>query len=488
MSTVPSTSTGQSGQSGQSGQTGQQSVPPALTAVALATLLVGVVLPTVDFFIVNVTLPTMARDLDASEGMLELVVAGYGVAYAVLLVAGGRIGDARGRRRVFVWGMAAFTVTSLLCGLAPTIGTLVAARVLQGAAAAMMAPQVLSTIQATGDSSSRARALGWLGATGGLSGVVGQIVGGAMVSADVGGSGWRPVFWVNVPVGLMGMWMAVRHVPETRSPRPATPDRAGSLVLALALGALLVPLTEGRAVGWPGWSWALLAAVPLLVCGFVVAERRLERAERSPLVPPLLLRVPSLRQGLTLLFALFATFGGFMFVFTLLIQDGLGFSPVHAGLALAPMGTGFLVASLQMARLVQRHGRTVITVGALLQLAGLLGLGLTFVTAWPAVHSAVLVVPLAVLGLGQGLTMPAAMRLALSEVPLHAAGAAAGVLTTTNQVALAVGVASLGSLFLTLSAPTDLGIYHAFLVVLSIRSLAAVCVGLGSRRLPGSAH
>jgi MFS family permease len=479
MRTDPSTSTVPAG------QPSQQSIPPALTAVALATLLVGVALPTVDFFIVNVTLPTMARDLDASEGMLELVVAGYGVAYAVLLVAGGRIGDARGRRRMFMWGMAAFTVTSLLCGLAPTIGTLVAARILQGAAAAMMAPQALSTIQATGDPSSRARALGWLGATGGLSGVVGQIAGGALVSADLGGSGWRPVFWVNLPIGLVGIWLAMHHVPETRSPRPATPDRAGSLVLTLALGALLVPLTEGRAVGWPGWSWALLAAVPVLAGGFVITEGRLERGTGAPLVPPSLLRVPSLRQGLTLLFALFSTFGGFMFVCTLLIQEGLGFSPVHAGMALAPMGAGFLVSSLQMARLVERHGRTVITVGAILQLTGLVGLALTFAAAWPAVHSAALLAPLAVLGLGQGLTMPAAMRLALSDVPLHSAGTAAGMLTTTNQVALAVGVATIGSLFLTLSTPQHLGICHAFLVVLGIQSLVALAVGLGSRRLPG---
>jgi MFS family permease len=210
----------------------------------------------------------MARDLGASDGLLELVIAGYAVAYAVLLVSCGRVGDARGRRRLFVWGMTAFTATSLLCGLAPTIELLVGARVLQGAAAALMVPQVLSTIQATGDSASRARALGWVGAAGGLSAVLGQVVGGALVSADLAGAGWRPVFLVNVPLGVLGTWLATRHVPETRSPRPTPPDRAGSLVLALAVLALLVPLTEGRAVGWPGWSWALLAAAPVAAPAF----------------------------------------------------------------------------------------------------------------------------------------------------------------------------------------------------------------------------
>jgi len=155
----------------------------------------------VDFFIVNVALPTMARDLHASTALLELVVAGYATAYAVLLVVGGRLGDARGRRRTFLTGMTAFTITSLLCGLAPTATTLVVARVLQGASAALMVPQTLSTIQATGDADSRARALGWFGATGGLAAVTGQVLGGLLVAANLDGTGWRPIFLVNVPIG-----------------------------------------------------------------------------------------------------------------------------------------------------------------------------------------------------------------------------------------------------------------------------------------------
>jgi predicted MFS family arabinose efflux permease len=309
-----------------------------------------------------------------------------------------------------------------------------------------------------------------------------------MVSADLAGSGWRPIFWVNVPIGVLGIWSAVRHLPETRSPRPASPDRAGSVVLALAVLALLVPLTEGRALGWPWWSWVLLGTAPALATGFVLVERRLERTSGSPLVPPSLLRVPSLRQGLTLLLALFTTFGAFMFVYALVFQVGLGFSPVDAGLALAPMAIGFLVSSLQMARLVARHGRTVVTVGAVVQLVGIGALVLSLVLTWPAVRAQDVAAPFALMGLGQGLMMPSAMRLALSDVPLQAAGVAAGVLTTTQQVALALGVATIGSLFLTLSAPTHLGMGDAFLVVLSIQSLAAVAVAVGSRRLPGPAR
>src|ERR687886_2478042 len=222
----------------------------------------------IDFFIVNVALPSMAADLDASTAVLELVVSGYATAYAVLLVVGGRLGDAFGRRRLFLTGMAAFTLTSLLCGLAATAPALVAARVLQGAAAALLVPQTLATIQATGTAASRARAVGWFGATGGIAAVVGQVLGGVLVSADVAGSSWRPIFLVNVPIGLAGLVLGRTLVPETRSPLAARPDLPGTVLLAGAVVAVLLPLTQGRAEGWPAWSVVLLASAPLWAAAF----------------------------------------------------------------------------------------------------------------------------------------------------------------------------------------------------------------------------
>jgi MFS family permease len=201
-------------------------------------------------------------------------------------------------------------------------------------------------------------------------------------------------------------------------------------------------------------------------------------------VPPSLLRVPSLRQGLTLVVALYTTFGAFMFVYALAVQGGLGFSAVRAGLVLSPMATGYLVSSLQMARLVERYGGAVVTAGALLQLAGLGLLASVLGWSWPHVSGRALLAPLALMGLGQGLMMPAAMRLALSDVPLHLAGAGGGVLTTTQQVSLACGVAAIGSLFLTLSSASRLGTRDAFLTVVCLQALVAVGVALGSRRLP----
>ena len=456
---------------------------PALTPAGLATVLVGVLLPMLDFFIVNVALPTMAVDLHASSAVLELVISGYATAYAVLLVVGGRLGDSRGRRRMFLTGVALFSLTSLLCGLAPNAGMLVAARILQGAAAAMLVPQTLSTIQATGDMTSRARALGWFGATGGIAAVVGQVLGGLLVSANIAGSSWRPIFLVNVPVGVVGWLLARRHVPETRSPRPSRPDVLGTALLAATVVAVLVPLTEGRALGWPLWSIAVLVSAPLWATAFVAVERGLERRGRLPLVPPSVMRHRSMRIGLLLAGPFFAGFGTFMFVYALIVQDRLHYSPLVAGLALAPLAGTFLLASLLMARLVVRFGRTVITAGALIQLAGLALLVLTWEAAWPAVGAAQMVAALLVMGFGQGLVMPPLIRVVLSEVPVAEAGVGSGVLTTTQQVSLAVGVATLGTLFVTLEQPGRLGVLHAGVLILGVQAAIAIGIAVASRRL-----
>jgi EmrB/QacA subfamily drug resistance transporter len=455
-----------------------------LSPLALMTVLLGVLLPMVDFFIVNVALPTMATDLKASSATLELVVSGYATTYAVFLVIGGRLGDARGRRRVFVAGIAAFTVASLLCGLAPSAGWLVAARILQGAAAALVVPQTLSTIQATGDGLSRARALGWFGATGGLAAVAGQAFGGWLISADIAGSGWRLIFLVNVPIGLVGIVLALRYVPETRAVRVARPDLIGAAVLAAAVVSLLLPLTEGQALGWPWWSWLLLVTSPGWVVAFAVIERRRERSGRDPLVPPSLLRHRSMRRGLALAAPFFAAFGAFMFVYALTAQGALGYSPVKAGLTLVPMAGAFLLASLQTARLVVRHGRTVITAGASLQLAGLLLLIWTLEDTWPHTSPWALLPAFTVMGFGQGLTMPSLIRVVLSEVPLQSAGAGSGVFTTMQQLALAIGVASLGTLFVSLSATSHLGVLHAAVLVVGVQAVIALGVAIGSRLLP----
>ncbi|WP_370257614.1 MFS transporter [Streptomyces sp. V4I8] len=456
--------------------------PPSLGGLGLFTVLLGAALPLIDFFIVNVALPTIGHDLAASEAVLELVVAGYGLAYAVLLVLGGRLGDLFGRRRLFLGGMAAFGLTSLACGLAPTAWTLVAARVAQGAASAAMLPQVLATIQAATGGRRRAKAMGLYGATAGLSMVAGQILGGVLVAADIAGTGWRSVFLVNVPVVLVGLFLAARAVPETRSQRPEPVDGPGTVLLALSLLTLLAPLTEGRAAGWPLWTWLSLAAFPFVAAAFYVVERRADRAGRTPLVPPSLFELVSLRRGLVMIVPFSIGFSGFMFVIAVALQQGAGLGPVAAGLALVPMAVVFFFVSLAGPRLVARYGTRVVPAGAAIQGVGVALMALAAWRSWPDFGFVELLPGAAIAGAGQALQLPVVFRIVLSEVPTARAGVGGGVMITTQQSSLALGVATLGTLFLSLVP--GLGMRDALVTTLLVQLAGVALTGLLSLRLP----
>ncbi|MEU8852393.1 MFS transporter [Streptomyces sp. NPDC048564] len=456
--------------------------PPSLGGLGLFTVLLGAALPLIDFFIVNVALPTIGHDLAASEAVLELVVAGYGLAYAVLLVLGGRLGDLFGRRRLFLGGMAAFGLTSLACGLAPSAWTLVAARVAQGAASAAMLPQVLATIQSATSGQRRAKAMGLYGATAGLSMVAGQILGGVLVAADIAGTGWRSVFLVNVPVVLVGLFLASRAVPETRSQRPEPLDGPGTVLLAVSLLALLAPLTEGRAAGWPLWTWLSLAAFPFAAGAFYAVERRADRAGRTPLVPPSLFELTSLRRGLIMIVPFSIGFSGFMFVIAVALQQGAGLGPVAAGLALVPMAVVFFFVSLAGPRLVARYGTRVVTAGAVIQGVGVALMAVAAWRFWPDFGFVELLPGAAIAGAGQALQLPVIFRIVLSEVPTARAGVGSGVMITTQQSSLALGVATLGTLFLSLSSTVGMG--DALVTTLLVQLAGVALTGLLSLRLP----
>ncbi|MCG0286174.1 MFS transporter [Streptomyces sp. PSAA01] len=453
-----------------------------MSPLGLFTVLLGAALPLIDFFIVNVALPTMDHDLHAGPAVLELVVAGYGVAYAVLLVLGGRLGDTFGRRRLFLAGMAAFGLTSLACGLAPDAWSLVGARVAQGASAALMLPQVLATIHSSTSGTRRARALSMYGATAGLSMVAGQILGGVLVAADIAGTGWRAVFLVNVPVAVIGLILAVRTVPETRSNRPAPVDVPGTVLLALSLITLMVPLTEGRAAGWPLWTWLALGAFPFVAAAFYVVERRADRAGGTPLLPPSLFALSGLRRGLPMVVPFSIGFGGFMFVIAVALQQGLRYGPVEAGLALAPMATTFFVASLMGPRLVGRFGSRVVTAGGLIQAVGIAMLMVAVWRDWQGLSLAGLLPGVALAGFGQGLQLPVLIRIVLADVPSERAGVGSGVMVTTQQSALALGVATLGTLFLSLEPSMGMG--DALVITLAAQLAAIALTLLLSLRLP----
>ncbi|MEV0114537.1 MFS transporter [Streptomyces sp. NPDC050844] len=459
------------------------SAPTALTPLGLITVLLGASLSSIDFFIVNVALPSIQRDLHASPATLEMVVAGYAVAYAVLLVLGGRLGDAYGRRKLFLWGVAAFGVTSLACGLAPGAWWLVGARVAQGAASALMLPQVLATIHATTRGERRARAVAMYGSVSGLAVVLGQVLGGVLVAADVAGTGWRMAFLVNVPVAVAALVCAVRAVPDSRAEQPRRSDVGGTVLFGASLTALLLPLSEGRAAGWPLWSVALLAAAPLLAAAFAYVERRAERTGGSPLLPPSLLREPGVRKGLVLGVPIFVGFSGWLFVTAVTLQQGLHYSALKAGLTLVPMGVTQFATSMLAPRLVARLGSRAMTACALVHGAGLVVLALTVLsTPWSGVSPLALAPGLALCGLGQGVQLALYYRIVLAAVPAARAGAGSGLAATVQQACLAVGVATLGSLFLALVP--DLGMRNAFAIVLTAQLAGLIGLALLSLRLP----
>ncbi len=454
-----------------------------LGPIGLLVLLCGAFLPILDFFIVNVALPTMNSTLHASAATLELVVAGYGTAYALMLVVGGRLGDAIGRRRMFVLGLAGFTITSLACGIAPNIEVLIAARILQGLSAAMSQPQVLATFQSSLEGKRRARAISLYAGAGGIGASLGQLLGGVLIQANIAGSSWRPIFLVNVPIGVFALLLTRRFVPATRSPSPAGVDLPGTGLLGLAIVALLIPLTEGRALGWPAWIWIVMAVAPFAAWAFIRVEKRGERAGETPLIPPSLMRLKSLRSGLSLAAMFFFGFGAFMFVFALTVQDGLHEGALHSGLVITPMAVAFFLGSLAAPRLLARMGRWLIALGLSLQAIGLVSLVIVLLAQWPHVHALAWLPGLAVAGVGQSFAFVSFFRIVLSEVPPRLAGIGSGVLVTVQQGAIALGVASLGTLYFTLA---ETSVKNAFAVVILVQAGIALVIAITSTRLRGS--
>ncbi|QNS06360.1 MFS transporter [Streptomyces xanthii] len=416
----------------------------------LAVALTATFMASFDLFVVNVATEALRTDLRASDAALELVVAGYALAYAAGLITGGRLGDRFGYRRMFVTGMLAFTVTSLLCGLAQDAGQLVAARLAQGLAAAVMVPQVLSLVTARYPAEHRGRATAWYGATAGLGSIAGQLLGGVLLQADVFGLGWRSVFLVNVPVGAAAALLAFRALPALSGARRGF-DGPGALGVTLFLALLLIPATLGREAGWPVWTWLCLAAAVPAGWATWRRQRALRARGGEPVLDPALLRN---RPYVTLLVAvgLFQTyFGGYMFALALLLQSDLGLGPFTAALVFLPQAVLFSAGALASGRLTARFGSRSPLLGGVLVLAGLTLLaGLLALSDSPG--AAALLPALALNGLGNGLLLPPLIGAALSRVAPTSAGAASGLLNTAQQAAGSLGVALLGALWFTWGA------------------------------------
>jgi EmrB/QacA subfamily drug resistance transporter len=412
----------------------------------LPVLFAPVFMVLLDVFIVNVTAPSLQAELGASESDVQWVVAAYLLTYAISLITGGRLGDVFGRRRLFRLGVAGFTIASVLCAAAPNPTTLIAARLLQGFAGAAMWPQVLSIIQVELAPHERPRAFGIQGLVSGLAAIAGQIVGGGLIALDLFGLGWRSVFLINIPVGLVALLVSGRVISESRSQTARRLDLPGVALGSLALVLGMVPLVEGRELGWPVWAFAALAAALPAAALFVAVERRIAARGGSPLVELRLLEAPSFRIGVLSAMILYGVISFFLLL-SIYLQDGLGLSAIDSGLAFTPLAVAFVASSLGGPRLEERRREHLPQAGATLAAMGLLATIAVVRSSVGGSVSAELLGALVMIGAGMGMAIPGLINLSLRAVPPSDAGAASGMLATCQQIGNALGVALVGTIF-----------------------------------------
>jgi len=415
--------------------------------LALPIILAGTFMVILDFFIVNVAIPSLQREMHASVAAIQFVVAGYGLGLAAGLITAGRLGDLYGRRRLFALGLALFTLTSAASGLAPTPELLVLARVAQGLAAALLSPQVLALLGLVYTGAERARAFILYGVTLGLAAASGQLIGGLLIQADVAGLGWRACFLINVPLGGAALLLTPRLIPESRAEGRERLDLVGAMLVTLGVVALVLPLIEGRAQGWPLWTWLCLAATAPLLLAFGAYQRRLAAHGRAPLIDPALCGERSFTLGLLTVLVFYAGVASFFLVLALYLQQGRGLAPLASGVTFTTLALGFCATSLGGGRLIRRLGRQALAVGALGMAAGLALLGVTVAHVGVGGPVALLAPALLVYGAGMGLVMAPLISTVVAGLPPRHAGAAAGMLTTMQQVGNALGVALIGLIF-----------------------------------------
>jgi MFS family permease len=437
--------------------------------LAAAVLIVGALMDMIDLTIVNVALPTIRRDLHAGATQLEWVVSGYMLAFAAALIIAGSLGDLFGRKRIFLTGVGLFGVASLGAGLAQSPGQLIAFRVIQGLAAAAMAPQVLATFRTMFGPKERGQAFGLYGAMLGFASAIGLVLGGVLTEASLFGWSWRSVFFVNVPIAVIALAAGLKFIPESRDQAARRPDLLGGALLAGSLVAIVYPLLEGRDLGWPWWTWPLLAAGAAGLAVLCIRESRRTRrpsaATRAgatepaasqpagrrravaPLVRPQLFRIPAFAAGLGLQLAFSAGLQGFFLTFALWLQAGEHFSPLRAGLTAIAFSAGSFILAPVAVPLAQRYGRAVLAIGGVLMAAGAAGVvaGAAHVTVagtpWPIVPG------LVVAGLGLSLLVIPLVNVVLAAVPAEVAGGASGLFSTAQQLGGAIGVAVIGTVF-----------------------------------------
>jgi len=415
--------------------------------LTLTILLLAAFMNLLDVSIVNIAIPSIQRNLHASYADVQWALAGYTLAYALVLITGGRLGDIFGRKRLFLIGVIGFTIMSALCGAAQSPSMLIASRVVQGAMGAIMVPQVLAVIQVIFPPAERIKALAGFGVTAGLGTVSGPLIGGLLIQHNLFGLDWRPIFLINVPVGVLAVAAAAVLVRESRAPKPPKLDLIGVGLISAALLLLLYPLVQGRQLGWPGWTFVAMAASAPMFALFAWYEQVKARRDASPLVPLRLFGERGFSAGMAVAVTFFLGIASFGLVLTLFLQLGLGFTPLHAGLTFLPFSLGVLVSSAAAARLAPRFGRGVTMAGALIIAGGMAALIADVHHYGPAVTTWDLVPGLVAAGLGLGAVIAPLADIVLARVPRQDAGAASGVFNTGLQLGNSIGIAVIGVIF-----------------------------------------
>jgi EmrB/QacA subfamily drug resistance transporter len=415
--------------------------------LAAIVMIVGALMDMIDVTIVNVALPTIRLDLHASATQLEWVVSGYMLAFAAGLIISGNLGDLLGRKRIFLLGVGLFGAASLCAGIAATGAELITARVVQGVAAAAMAPQVLATFRAIFAAQERGKAFGIYGAMLGFASAVGLVLGGVLTEANLFGWSWRSVFFINVPVAACALIAGLRLVPETRDPAARRPNVPGALLLAGSMIAIVYPLLEGRQLGWPAWVWPVLVAGLAGLCVLGVLERGRRGRRFAPLMRAGLFRIPAFAAGLGIQLAFAAGMQGFFLAFALWLQIGQHYSPLKAGLTAVAFSVGSFIGAPAAVPLAQRYGRGVLACGAVAMVAGILGVAMAAPhtgvdgSPWPIVPG------LVAAGAGLALLVVPLVNVVLAAVPVEVAGGASGLFSTAQQLGGALGVALFGTVF-----------------------------------------
>ncbi|WP_405654154.1 MFS transporter [Streptomyces sp. RK9] len=415
---------------------------------AAVVMMVAALMDLLDVTIVNVAIPSIGRDLGASESALQWIVSAYLLGFAATLIVAGHLGDRYGRKALFLAGTAGFGLASLACGIAQTPGQLVAARAVQGVMAALLMPQVLGSFRTLFRGKERGTAFGMYGAVAGFASAIGLLLGGLLTDADLFGWGWRSVFLVNIPVAVATFVAGAVLVPATRERSAGRPDVLGSLVLAGALVAVVLPLVQGRANGWPVWGWVCLGAGVAALAGLGVAEARRRSHRTVPLLPARAFRLPAFSVGVLVQLLFSVGMQGFFLVFAIWLQGSEGYTPMQAGLVTVAFSVGGFLTAPAADALALRFGRLVLAAGALLMAGG-------FAWVWAAVADASdahtgawpLVPGLLVAGAGLGFLVVPLVNVVLSAVPGDIAGGASGIFSTAQQFGGALGAAVIGTVF-----------------------------------------